>query len=325
MRSTIPVSLKSILLAVVLFIGMCLNIKAQSITPITGFGSNPGNLNMYDYVPSGISGAAPLVIALHGCTETATSFSQESGWNKLANLHKFYVVYPEQQSANNSELCFNWFDTTDIRRNVGEALSVMQMIDYMKSKYSIDTNAIYVTGISAGGAMTAVMMAIYPATFVSGAVMAGVPYGAATNSTEALYAMDGYVTNTAAGWGTLVRNQNPGFTGSYPHLAVFQGTADLVVDTTNTTQLIRQWTNLDHANQTVDSTNNSFQGNSNVQLTIYNDSSSVPVVYHYRITGMPHAIAIDTGSCPGRAEQQQPMRLKRRIFIPLIGLPSFLT
>jgi len=298
MRSTIPVSPKSILLTVVLLAGISARIMGQSITQITSFGSNPGNLNMYNYVPSGITGAAPLVIAMHGCTENATSFSQQSGWNKLANLHKFYVVYPEQQAINNSELCFNWFDTTDIRKNVGEALSIMQMIEYMKSKYSIDTNAIYVTGVSAGGEMSAVMMAVYPATFVSGAIMSGGPYGAATNATEALDAMDGLVTNSPAGWGALVRNQNPGFTGSYPHLAVFQGTADLVVDTTNTTQLIRQWTNLDHANQIIDSTNNSFQGNSNVQLTIYNDSSSVPVVYHYKITGMPHAIAVDTGSCP---------------------------
>jgi len=271
---------------------------SQSITQITGFGTNPGALNMYDYVPSGITGRAPLVIAMHGCTENATSFSQQSGWNKLANLHKFYMVYPEQVAANNSSLCFNWFDTTDINKNVGEALSILQMVNYMKANYAIDTNAIYVTGISAGGAMTAVMMAIYPNIFLSGAVMAGVPYRAATNSTAALYAMDGYITNTPAAWGALVRAQNPGYKGEYPHLAVFQGTADLVVDTVNTTQLIKQWTNLDHADQIPDSINNGFNGTSNVQLSIYNDSSAIPVVYHYKITGMPHAIAVDTGSCP---------------------------
>ncbi len=285
-------------LAAVLF--SVIIVSAQPITAITGFGSNPGALNMYDYVPTSISGRAPLVVAMHGCTENATSFSQQSGWNKLANLHGFYVVYPEQISANNSSDCFNWFDTTDINKNVGEALSVMQMIDYMKAHYAIDTTRIYVTGLSAGGAMTAVMMADYPNVFVSGAVMAGLPYKTATNSTAAIYMMDGFTVNnnTPAQWGALVRAQNPGYKGPFPRLAVFQGSADAVVDTDNTTQLIKQWTNLNHADLKPDSINNSFNGNSNIQMTIFNDSSANPVVYHYKITGMGHAIAVDTGACP---------------------------
>src|ERR1035437_11005072 len=97
------------LLAAMLFMFSPFN--SQTITPVSGFGTNPGKLNMYDYVPSGISGPAPLDIALHGCTQTAAGYAAQTGWNKLANLHKFYVVYPEQVSANNSSLCFNWFDT----------------------------------------------------------------------------------------------------------------------------------------------------------------------------------------------------------------------
>jgi hypothetical protein len=81
-------------------------------------------------------------------------------------------------------------------------------------------------------------------------------------------------------------------------VAIFQGTADITVDTINSTELIKQWTNLNHANQTIDSVYNSFTGNSKIQQNIYNDSSNNPVVYHYKITGMPHGIAIDTGSCP---------------------------
>ncbi|MGP8215964.1 MAG: PHB depolymerase family esterase [Bacteroidia bacterium] len=279
---------------------MQVSLHSQSITQITSFGSNPGGLNMYDYVPSGLTGKVPLVVALHGCTENAASFSEQSGWNKLALLHGFYMVYPEQPAANNSEYCFNWFDTTQIERNKGEALSIFQMVNYMKAHYNIDTTRIYVTGISAGGAMTAVMMAVYPDVFKSGAVMSGVPYWAATNATTALYVMDGFVVNTytPAQWAELVRKQFPGYNGAYPHLAVFQGTADEVVDTDNTTQLIDQWTELNHAHQCIDSTFNSFQGNSDIQRTIFNDSSANPVVYHYKIIGMPHAIAVDTGSCP---------------------------
>jgi len=275
-----------------------LTVLSYSQTQVTGFGTNPGSLNMYKYVPAGITGAAPLVFALHGCTQTAAQYAQQSGWNKLADRHKFYLVYPEQISANNSSLCFNWFDTTDASRNKGEALSIKQMRDYMVANYNIDTTKIYVTGLSAGACMTVVMISSYPQVFRKGASMAGVPYRAATSSLTAYNAMNGLVTKTPAQWGALVRGQNPTFAGPFPHLAIFQGTSDLTVNVANATELIKQWTNLNHADQTADSTYNSFQGNANVQQTIYNDSLNNPVVYCYKITGMAHGIAVDTGSCP---------------------------
>jgi poly(hydroxyalkanoate) depolymerase family esterase len=279
------------------------SLYSQSIISISSFGSNPGALNMYTYVPTGISGAAPLVVAMHGCTESASLYATQTGWDKLADLHKFYVVYPEQVSANNSSLCFNWFDTTDASRNVGEAMSIKQMVDYMKVHYTIDTNAIYVTGLSAGAAMTAVMMATYPDVFNKGAIMAGVPYKAATSASAAFNAMNGFVTMTPAQWGALVKTQNPGYKGSYPKAMICQGLSDFTVSPTNATELMKQWTFMNHADQTVDSSNNAFQGNANVVLSIYNDSNNNPVVYLYKITGMPHGIAVDTGACPRQGGQ----------------------
>ncbi|HWY98296.1 MAG TPA: PHB depolymerase family esterase [Bacteroidia bacterium] len=289
---------KNYFLSVAVFLFLQIQLYSQPITQVTGFGTNPGALNMYVYVPPGISGAAPLVVAMHGCTETANMYATQTGWNKLANLHKFYVVYPEQVSANNSSLCFNWFDTTDVNRNVGEALSIKQMVDYMKANYSIVDSSVFVTGLSAGAAMTTVMIAAYPDVFNKGAIMAGLPYKAATSASTALNAMNGFVTMTPAQWGALVKAQNPTFKGAYPKVMITQGLSDFTVSPTNATELIKQWTYLNHADQTVDSTNNSFQGNANVALTIYNDSNKNPVVYCYKITGMPHGIAVDTGSCP---------------------------
>ena len=269
-----------------------------SQTQVTGFGSNPGNLNMYDYVPTGISGAVPLVIAMHGCTQNALEYAQQTGWDKLADRHKFYVVYPEQVSANNSNLCFDWYDTTNINKNVGEALSIKQMRDYMVAHFTIDTTKIYVTGLSAGAAMTVVMLATYPELFHKGAEMSGLPYKSATSVYASSNAMYGYVMKTPAQWGALVKAQNPTYTGPFPKLAIFHGTNDFVVNINNATELIKQWTYLNHADQIADSTNNSFQGNANVQQTIYNDSLNNPIVYFYKVTGMPHGIAVDTGSCP---------------------------
>lgn len=272
---------------------------AQSgLTQVTGFGSNPGNLNMYTHIPSGISTAAPLVIAMHGCTQNAGTYAIQSGWNKLADRHKFYVVYPEQLSANNSSLCFNWFDTMDVNKNQGEALSVKQMVDFMTSHYSIDPSKIMVTGLSAGGAMTVVMLAAYPQIFSKGAVMAGLPYKAATSSFGSISAMNGSVIKTPQQWGDLVRLQNPGYTNPFPHLAIFHGTLDYTVNVNNATELVKQWTNLNNADQTADSTINSFQGNAAIVKTVYTNNLNEPVVCYYKITGMGHAIAVDTGACP---------------------------
>jgi poly(hydroxyalkanoate) depolymerase family esterase len=289
--------LKITLSTLFLFLGF-LETQAQgTITPVSNFGTNPGQLNMYTYIPAGITGPAPLIIAMHGCTQNALTYSNQTGWNKLANLHKFYVVYPEQVSGNNSSNCFNWFDTTDINKSVGEALSVKQMVDYMKLNYTISASQVYVTGLSAGAGLTVVMLATYPEVFSRGAVMAGLPYKAATSSLYAYTAMTGGVTKTPAQWGSLVRAQNPTM-NVFPKVAIFHGTSDITVYPANATELIKQWTNLNHADQTVDSVNNSFQGNSNVQQNIYNDSTGKPVVVYYKITGMAHGIAVDTGSCP---------------------------
>lgn len=271
---------------------------SQSITQVTGFGTNPGNLNMFTYVPPGLSGTAPLVVAMHGCTQSATIYAQQTGWNKLADLHKFYVIYPEQVSLNNGNKCFNWFDATDQSKNQGEALSIKQMVDYMIANHSIDPNAICVTGLSAGAGMSAVMLATYPEIFSKGAIMAGIPYKAATSSFNAFTAMNGGVVKTASQWGTLVRNENPAYFGAYPDVAIFHGTSDFTVNVGNATELIKQWTDVNGADQTVDNTISSFDGNSIVEKTVYTDNASNPVVVYYKLTGMGHAISLDTGACP---------------------------
>jgi len=264
---------------------------------VSSFGSNPGNLNMYSYVPTGISGSAPLVVVMHGCTQNATTVASQSGWNTLADRHKFYVVYPEQNSANNSSTCFNWFLSGDQNRNQGEAYSIKQMVDYMKAHYTIDTTQIFATGLSAGACMTTVMMACYPDIFKAGAVMAGAPYKAASNATQAAGIVYGTDINTPVAWGDSVRNEIPTYAGAYPKVAVFQGSADPVVNVANENEIMKQWTNVHGADQTADATVNSFNGNPYVTKNTYNDNNGNEIVETYTITGMGHAIALDTGNC----------------------------
>lgn len=264
---------------------------------VASFGSNPGNLAMYSYAPTGLPGNAPLVVVMHGCTQTATQYATESGWNVLADQHQFYTVYPEQNSSNNSSKCFNWFNYGDQNRGQGEAMSIRQMIDYMALHFSIDTNQIYVTGLSAGACMTNVMMATYPEVFKKGAVMAGTPFKSATSALGASNTMYGLVTHTATQWGDSVRYQNQSYSGQYPKVAIFQGGSDFVVNINNVAEEVKQWTNVHNTDQTADLTQTNFNGNNLVTKTSYYNSINQPVVETYTISGMGHGIAVDPGTC----------------------------
>lgn len=263
---------------------------------ISGFGTNPGNLNMYLYAPSNMPASAPVVVAMHGCTQTATQFATETGWNTLANQHKFYVIYPEQLSSNNSSRCFNWFESGDITRGQGECRSIKSMLEYLAANYSIDASRVFVTGFSAGGGMTTVMLATYPEVFKGGAVMAGLPYKAGIGSTAAFSAMSPGVNKTPQEWGNLVRSQNSSYPGPWPSVAVFHGTSDFTVKNMNLTEVMEQWTNVHGTDATADLTQSSFNGNGNITRKNYHNSSGTPVVVTYDITSMGHVVAIDPGT-----------------------------
>jgi len=267
------------------------------ISPVSNFGSNPGNLSMYTYVPSGMPSNAPLVLVLHGCTQNATSYANETDWNSLADQFKFHVIYAEQSTSNNFSRCFNWFESGDASRGLGEAASLKSMVDYMKSNFSVDDSRVYVTGFSAGGAMTSVMLATYPEVFNAGAVMAGLPYDVANGSSQAFSAMFGNVDLSPAQLGNRVRNAS-GFTGPWPRVSVFHGTSDFTVYYMNETELVEQWTNVHGIDQTPEVNDPAFLGNATVNKKEYRDGAGNSLVVSYSFNGMGHAIAIDPGMGP---------------------------
>jgi poly(hydroxyalkanoate) depolymerase family esterase len=273
----------------------------DTLTEVTTFGTNPGNLLMYAYVPQNMPPSAPLVLALHGCTEGASDY-EAAGWDALADQYHFYVVYPQQQSSNNIEECFNWFGNTsgsteDITRGQGEAASIISMIDNMKSTYSIDPKRIYSTGFSAGAAYAVALLALYPDVFAAGSSFSGIPFGCATSLTEAYTCMDSAVSKTPDQWGTLVKAGFAGYGGPYPRISIWQGSADTTVNTANLTELVQQWTDVTGVSQTATSTTmvNGFPH------AEYADSSGVVQVESYSITGMSHAVAIDPTNACGTA------------------------
>lgn len=133
-----------------------------TLTEVVRFEPNPGDLRMKLFLPESLSAGAPLVVVLHGCTQTAAGYADVAGWIALASELRFAVLCPEQTRANNANLCFNWFQPGDTTRGAGEAASIHAMVQWALGAHDLDPSRVFVTGLSAGGAMTAVMLATYP-------------------------------------------------------------------------------------------------------------------------------------------------------------------
>jgi poly(hydroxyalkanoate) depolymerase family esterase len=204
------------------------------------FGTNPGDLRMFSYVPADIRPSPALVVVLHGCGQTAAGYDVGAGWSTLAKHYGFALLMPEQQASNNVHGCFNWFNPDDTRRGQGEACSIRQMIARMVSQHRIDKNSIFVTGLSAGGAMTSVMLATYPEVFAAGAVIAGLPYGIATNVREAMSGMLRSPSRSSGELGNLVRNASK-HRGPWPKVSIWHGSSDRTVNPANADEIVKQW------------------------------------------------------------------------------------
>lgn len=214
--------------------------RADRLSTLTAFGTNPGALKARFYLPPGIRPGAPLVVVLHGCTQNAAGYDHHSGWSELADRTGFALLYPEQQHANNPNLCFNWFHPRDTRRNRGEALSIRQMIETMVLAHDLDRSRIFITGLSAGGAMANVMLATYPEVFAAGGIIAGLPYGRATTIPEAFSCMHGHgPASDDELWRPL--REASGHSGPWPRVSIWQGSADPTVAPSNAEDIAAQW------------------------------------------------------------------------------------
>jgi poly(hydroxyalkanoate) depolymerase family esterase len=198
---------------------------------------------MFRFVPAQLQQPRALVVVLHGCGQTASAYDLGAGWSTLARHYGFALLMPEQQRANNSNACFNWFNPDDTVRDSGEARSIRQMIARMIADHEIDARRISITGLSAGGAMTSVMLATYPEIFAAGAVIAGLPFGVASNLRQALNGMFHSSERPARELGDLVR-QASSHRGPWPKMSVWHGSADRTVNPGNADEIVKQWLDL---------------------------------------------------------------------------------
>ena len=267
---------------------------ATHLAEVTGFGSNPGALRMFTYVPKKLSRAPALVVVLHGCTQSAAAYDLGAGWSTLAERYGFVLLFPEQTPANNPKTCFNWFLPADTTRDRGEALSIRQMIAKTVGAHGIDRRRVYITGLSAGGAMAAAMLATYPEVFAAGAIIAGLPYGAASNVQEAFEAMFQGKLRSAKDWGDAVR-QGSRHGGPWPRVSIWHGDRDATVKPVNAEALVAQWCDvhgIDGApvEETIDGYPRKVWRRDGIDL-----------IESYTITGMAHGTPLATGAHGGKA------------------------
>jgi poly(hydroxyalkanoate) depolymerase family esterase len=278
--------------------------NGSPLSDLVGFGSNPGNLRARTFVPEKLAEPAALVVVLHGCTQTAAAYDHGAGWSDLAARHGFALLFPEQQRANNSNLCFNWFRPSDTARDSGEAASIRQMIDRMCEDHPIDPSRIFITGLSAGGAMTSAMLATYPELFAGGAIIAGIAYGCAGTVGEAFECMGGRTSSPATVLGDNVRLASP-HAGPWPRVSVWHGSNDATVTASNGDDIVKQWLNVHglrakpHVVETVDGyPHRAWQG-----------KDGTPLVEQYVITGMGHGTPLAPGDSAGQSGAAGPHML----------------
>ncbi len=262
---------------------------------VTDFGLNPGDLTMCTYMPNNLEASRPLVVALHGCAQQASNYDDETGWIKFADKNQFALLLPQQELPNNPSRCFNWFKQEDQQRGGGEALSIKQMIDKMQDQAGSDSTQVYITGLSGGGGMTAVMLATYPELFAGGAILAGIPYKCATNQSEALKNCGVSLSGSTApikdlspdAWGNLVPSAP-----NFPRISIWQGSSDTTVNPDNLQELVDQWTNVLGIDQIPD-VENTINGH---EHKLYNDGNGHSLVETVLIDDMGHGTPIDVGN-----------------------------
>ena len=181
------------------------------------------------------------------------------------------------------------------RRGKGEALSICQMVKYMTATHQLDTSRIYVTGLSAGGAMTAVMLATYPELFAGGAVIAGLPFASANSLPEALERMRGHGSPLRHELAARAQKASPQ-AGLGPTLSVWHGTRDYIVDPANADAIVDQWLDLNGLGSSVGCVE-AIDGH---RREVWSDDEGRDLVEKYDVQGMGHGTPLDTrdsGAC----------------------------
>lgn len=249
------------------------------------------------YLPSHYqsNAAIPLVVMLHGCTQDPDTFATGTQMNTLADQQGFAVIYPEQPASAHPNRCWRWFDPADQGRDQGEPGAINGMVKQVEGQYAIDSRAVYVAGLSAGAAMTAILGATYPDTFAALGICSGLEYLAASNESNAWTAMNTGGPDPKSLAGKVV--QAMGDRAHVMPVMVFHGTGDTVVNPTNAKQIVAEWAAADDliagdttlGSETPETTSDQVPNGRHYTRSIYRNRSGQDILQQILVDQMPHA------------------------------------
>ncbi len=232
------------------------------------------------YVPSGYRGQpVPLLLMLHGCKQDPDDFAAGTRMNAIAEDHHCLVVYPAQSRHGNGMRCWNWFEPQHQRRDGGEPSLLVGIVRKVMAVYQVDPDAVYVAGMSAGGAMAWVLAATYPELFRAAGLHSALPYACANDAGSALDAMQS---------GALL-----GSAATHPcpvPVIVFHGDADELVHPRNADAIVRQRLAAKAASPLRRSTEQSTaEGGRRAEIIRYHDAEGRTVAELWQVQGLGHA------------------------------------
>ncbi|MDB5101098.1 MAG: esterase [Cyanobacteria bacterium RYN_339] len=246
------------------------------------------------YVPAGYRAGtpAPLVVMLHGCTQDPDDFAAGTHMNAVADRERFLVAYPLQPKEAHQMKCWRWFDPADQVRGSGEPASIVAVTQDVSKRYAVDANAVFVAGLSAGGAMTAILGATYPDVFAAIGVGSGLEFQAAKDESAARVAMNVGGPNPAPDAFKAM-----GAAARVLPVIVFHGGADRIVAPINGKQIATQFAKADdqagHGIGLDDTPDQSLPGQApggeKFTRAIYQDGAGHPVIETYTVDAMGHA------------------------------------
>ncbi len=229
------------------------------------------------YIPSGYRGQpVPLIVMLHGCTQSPDDFAAGTRMNEAAEARTCLVAWPQQIKAANLQKCWNWFKDSDQRRDSGEPSLIAGITRQVMHDYAVDPRRVYVAGLSAGGAVAAIMAEAYPDLYAAAGVHSGLACGAARDMPSAFAAMQ----NGGAGWA------RPAGQRMVPTI-VFHGERDTTVNPRNGDAVVDQVT--DGAQLRTRSEDIAVPGGYPCRRTLHLDASGAVVAEHWLVRGGGHA------------------------------------